>query len=261
MLTARFRTAALLSAVMILRGTLAAQAQDVVAYTSPTEPEVSYVNGQLRVHALGLTLAQVLARVAGAIGVKLDIPAGAGLEPMPVIELGPGPARDVLGSLLTESNLDFVIQGSAADSGRVQSVLLFVRDRRSAAAVAAEASARTPRSPYARVRPEETAPPENAAPALENAAPAPPENASADIPAVSTPSEGADAPQAARIPQPIQSSGLSGGSVEQLNGQRIAPMSPPVSLTQQNITQQLQQMYQQRMQMQPNAATSRLTAK
>jgi len=213
-------------------------------------PGISYVDGQLRINVLGATLAEVLSKVAAITGAKIDVPAEASQEHMPVVELGPGSARQILGALLSDSNFDYLIQGSAADSGAVQSVVLLAREKKSATAVAADASTRPARSPYARAaasRQEEPPPPESNAPP-------PPESPAAET-ASAAPSPEPDAATAPRLSPALQALQAQ-GATEQLNGLRIAPMTPPTTLTQQSIGQQLQQMYQQRMQMQPTAAAA-----
>src|SRR2546430_2687658 len=67
-----------------------------------------------------------------------------------------------------------------------------------------------------------------------------------DLPAASASTQ-PDAPARAPAIQP-DGSMLPGAQPEQLNGQRVAPMSPPSNLNPQSINQQLQQMYQQRVQ-------------
>src|SRR6516162_4796871 len=56
---------------------------------------ISYVDGQLRIDALDSTLRDVLTKVAALTGVKIEIPAGASSERLPVVKLGPGPARQI----------------------------------------------------------------------------------------------------------------------------------------------------------------------
>src|ERR1019366_7267878 len=65
--------------------------------------KISYVGGQLRIDAFDVTLADVLVKVSALTGVIIDLPAGAGNERMPVVELGPGTARQVLAELLSDS--------------------------------------------------------------------------------------------------------------------------------------------------------------
>src|ERR1035437_8714624 len=100
------------------------------AKPAATAQQISYVGGQLTINVLDSTLADVLAKVAALTGMKLDVPPGASAERMPVVELGPGPARQVLASLLDESTFDFVIQASATDPEKMQSVTLMTREKK-----------------------------------------------------------------------------------------------------------------------------------
>src|ERR1039457_6281954 len=97
----------------------------------PTVPaKISYVAGQLRIDAFDVTLADVLQKVAALTGVIIDLPAGARNERMPVVELGPGTARQVLAELLSDSTFDFFIQSPGADPDKLQSVLLIPREKK-----------------------------------------------------------------------------------------------------------------------------------
>jgi hypothetical protein len=200
------------------------------------------VGGQLKIDALNATLADVLTKVAALTGAIIDIPDGANGERMPVVELGPGPARQVLASLLSDSSFDYVIQASDTDPGRMQRVLLMPREKRDAASDARDAATRPSRSPYSRAQarpamPEEAPPPE-----------AQPEGAAAeaaplDLPA--TPAQPAPPPPAP--PDPSGQFPLL--QPDPSNPAKPGALAPPQSLSPQGISQQLQQMYQQRMQM------------
>jgi hypothetical protein len=192
--------------------------------------DVSYLDAQLSIHALNSTLASVLAKVTALTGAKIDLPAGAATERMPVVELGPGPVRRVLDELLRESSFDYVIQASDTDPGNIRSVLLLPRDNGGGTNEKVR-TASDGRSPYSRagapVQPEEApAPAENAVAEAANSQPPP---AQPDQPAP---------PAQAMERVPVQQPGTSAGA-----------MSPPQSLDSQSISQQLQQMYQQRVQM------------
>ena len=71
-------------------------------------PGISFAGGQLSIDALDATLADVLDKVAGLTGVKIDVPAEALKERMPVVKLGPGPPRQVLVSLLGDLNFEWM---------------------------------------------------------------------------------------------------------------------------------------------------------
>ncbi len=208
----------------------------------PAPPTISYKGGQLKIDAVGSTLADILTKVAALTGMKIDVPPAANTARMAVVQLGPGPAREVLASLLSDSNVDYLIQASDTDPAKVQSVLVMVREKKGAKAE--EVARAAVRSPFARrgmrqpSQQEETQPPEDSPQ---------PENVGVE-PSAATPTEpdAAEAPPAdpgpSRPPLPSQQPGL-------LNGAKIAPQQVPASLDSQAVTQTLQQMYQQRIQL------------
>lgn len=206
-------------------------------------PTISYVGGQLKIDGLDSTLADVLTRVAALTGVKIDVPAAANSTRMPIVKLGPGPAREVLASLLSDSNFDYLIQASDTDPARIQSVMVMPREKKGGKTNGTDVVARASRSPYARA----VAPPSESeeAPVPDSPVPAQPEAAAADVspvnpqPAPTQPDQSAPLPSA----EPGQA-----GQPGQLNGTRVAPQAPPQSMDPQTINQQLQQMYQQRIQ-------------
>ena len=243
----------------------AANAQDIQTESATPAPapekppearkEISYVDGQLKIDALNATLAEVLAKVAALTGVKIDLPEGATSEPMPVIDLGPGPAREILASLLRDSNFDYLILATDKDPEKIQSVVLMTRDKKGSGANGIEAVARPTRSPYSRAaapppRQDEPAPPDPPAPVQ-------PENAVAGVnspngptqPDASAPSPQPDSSTSSLSTQPDLSVPPPFGQPLQTNIPPTFPVPPPAVMNQQNINQQLQQMYQQRMQM------------
>jgi hypothetical protein len=108
--------------------------KDVPATTSVEAPQtglapgpavsVSYEHGMLRVHADKATLSQVLYEVHLRTGAEIAIPAGAELEKVSA-DLGPAPARDVLGELLNGSAYNFIFVG---DELALQRVILTRRE-------------------------------------------------------------------------------------------------------------------------------------
>jgi hypothetical protein len=211
--------------------------------------KVIYQDGQLTISGLHSGLAEVLTKVAAITGVKIDIPDGAAAERMPILELGPGPAREVLASLLSETNFDYLIQADG-NSGKLQSVLVVAREKGPAIN-----ERDVPRATYARTvappppAPEPPSVTDNPAPAQQAAQPA-----DASAPAA----QPSPAPPDPSIPAPStlvsqeQQPGM-------LNGLRIAPVPVPSSMDQQSINQQLQQMYQQRVQLQSQQPASQQT--
>jgi len=243
------------------------------APTSETTPagslKISYVSGQLRIDALDSTLRDVLTKVAALTGVKIEIPAGASSERLPVVKLGPGPARQILASLLSASSFDYLILASATDPDGIQNVILMPREKKGSGGnggtgadpVAMARLARTP-DPRVRVPPsrsDETPEPNSPAPAQpDNSAaqttPAQPVQSASSPPTQpdqSAPSPPTQPDQSAPSPptQPDQPA-LSRAALSNRSGLTSeGAMSPPSSMDPQSINQQLQQMYQQRMQM------------
>ena len=208
------------------------------AAESPARPavpaKITYVGGQLRIDALGSTLAEVLTQVATLTGAKIDVPAGAASERMPVVELGPGPARQILAELLSDSNFDYLIQASDVDPEKLQAVLLMPREKKT------DAPARASRGPYVAA----AAPPE--APVPDSPAPAPPEVPAPDASSLTPP---APAQPVQAIPVQPDLSGQPLLQPDSSNPAKPGALTPPATLTPQSINQQLQQMYQQRAQM------------
>jgi len=201
----------------------------------------------LRIDAVGSTLAEILAKVASATGMKIDVPAAANRERMPVVVAGPGPAFQIVASLLSDTDFDYVMQASDTDPEKLQYVLLLPREKKSSGGNGTDAAALPSSGRLAKaVTP--VAPPEDTQPAD---SPPPSENTIADAnlpnsqPAPAQP--GQDGP-----PPPEQHKSTTPplyGQPFQTNAAKVFPVPPPSVLSQQNISQQLQQMYQQRMQM------------
>jgi hypothetical protein len=86
----------------------------------PSKPAVTvtFENGMLRIHADKATLAQVLFEVQRQTQAEIAIPAGAEQEEV-AADLGPAPARDVLGSLLNGSPYNFIFVGNELSLERV----------------------------------------------------------------------------------------------------------------------------------------------
>jgi hypothetical protein len=93
---------------------------------APPKPNVvvSFANGMLRIHADKATLAQVLFEVQRQTQAEIAIPAGAEQEQV-AADLGPAPARDVLGSLLNGSPYNFIFIGNELN---LEKVILTRRD-------------------------------------------------------------------------------------------------------------------------------------
>jgi hypothetical protein len=101
-----------------------------------SEPIVTYRDGQLTIDAQNSTLAEVLKLVAQKSGAKIEVPPGSGLDRI-FEHAGPGPAQDVLVSLLNGSPYDFVIVSSPQTPNTPTQVLLTLRGAEPAPAPAA----------------------------------------------------------------------------------------------------------------------------
>jgi hypothetical protein len=222
-----------------------ASAQPALEKLPAVPPKITYLGGQLRIDAFGATLADVLTRVAALTGVIIDVPAGAKNERMPVVELGPGTARQVLASLLSDSTFDYLIQSSSTDPDKLQSVLLMPREKKGGGTAVADATGRPSRSTYAMA----AAQPEASAPA--SPVPAQPEIAAPEATALNSVPEAVQAdpstPPTSAVPD--ASVPLPSAQPDPSGLTRPGALAPPQTLSPQSINQQLQQMYQQRIQM------------
>jgi len=98
----------------------------------PAEPRALHVScegDQLTIVADNSTLSEVLAEVSAQTRADIDIPAGASGERLANVRLGPGPAREVLTSLLSWTTFDYVIQASDANPQGIKSVFLVARSK------------------------------------------------------------------------------------------------------------------------------------
>ena len=87
-----------------------------------TAPQVSYQEGMLSIAAQNSSLGDILREVHKRTGATIDIPPNA--NERVVTHLGPGPARDVLASLLNGSGFNYVMVGSTSDPTSVASIIL-----------------------------------------------------------------------------------------------------------------------------------------
>jgi hypothetical protein len=216
----------------------------------PKPPQVTYEGGQLTIIAENSQLSDILASLRACMGADIDLPASASGERI-WARFGPGPARKVLATLLSGTKLDYIIQASDTDPDGIRNVWLTPRTEGSALATARVGGPPPVRSLPPRLSdserrivrnrpPEETESPEpnvstDALPAVTLAAPTeatpantqPPSTSTTDaVPASETP--GSDPNKPAATPTPAT--------------------TPPANPTDQMI-QTLQNMYEQRKQM------------
>jgi hypothetical protein len=90
--------------------------------TPAVPPQVSYRDGHLTIVAQNSTLGDILRAVRKQTGASVEIPGNA--TERVVGRFGPGPARDVLASLLNGSHFNYVMLGSVNDPSKVEQVIL-----------------------------------------------------------------------------------------------------------------------------------------
>ncbi len=88
---------------------------------------VTYQNGQLTIEANNASLIDVLREVCKQIGAELDSQAVADERVFNV--LGPGPTREVLGALLSNSHLNYAMAESRYDPNALASVVVFPKTK------------------------------------------------------------------------------------------------------------------------------------
>ena len=200
--------------------------------------KVTYVDGQLTIIAENSLLSDILSALHTAMGAEIDLPASASNERI-WVRLGPGPARKVLGELLSGTDLNFVIQGSATDAEGIRSVLLTPHSE------AGPGISSEPQGRMANRQPTGG----NSTTAVEapTAVEVPrPEN---PVPAETTTASDPTPPDAGSPRLAPQSEAASVSSAAE---NTMAHPSPPSSMTSEEIRQQLLSMYQQRRQLQQN---------
>jgi hypothetical protein len=104
----------------------------------PGVPQVSWDGSQLTITADNATLADILVAIRARTGAEIDIPPHASRERI-AARLGPGPAREMIATLLSWTDYDYIIQASDTDPLGVQSVLLTPRSKSDAAVASAAA--------------------------------------------------------------------------------------------------------------------------
>jgi len=219
-------------------------------------PQVTYEAGQLTIVAENSKLSDVMSALRACTGADVDLPAGSSSERI-WARLGPGPARQILATLLGGTKLDYVIQASESDPDGIKNVWLTRRTEGPAIATArpvapparplpprlSDSERRVPvpnrnaaedRPPDDAVTPD-AAPPTDAAPAAPQTQPAPTDAA----PAGPTPAAGSPPPQ----PAPVADAAASPDTP-------ASGASKPPTDTAGQMIQTLQNMYEQRKQMQ-----------
>ena len=91
-----------------------------------TKVEIEIRNGKLTIVANNATLAEVLYEVHRKTGADIPIPSGAERDQV-TGNFGPGPAREVMASLLNGSRFNFILVASDSDPSQLRSVVLTAR--------------------------------------------------------------------------------------------------------------------------------------
>lgn len=112
---------------------IAPQPAPVVPPPGPPTPEqmpaipaqVTYQNNQLTILARNSTVGDILRAVHKQTGASVDAPPNAAQRV--VGQFGPGPARDVLASVLDASGFNYVLLGSATNPNALQNVIVTVK--------------------------------------------------------------------------------------------------------------------------------------
>jgi hypothetical protein len=90
--------------------------------------EVTFQGDELLIQAKDRALSEILDAVRAKTGASIDV-SGQGTSEHMTVKIGPGPARQVLSSLLGWTDFDYVIQGSEVDSLGIQSIMLFPKTK------------------------------------------------------------------------------------------------------------------------------------
>src|SRR5207302_10878126 len=94
----------------------------------PMAPQVIWAGEQLTIVTNNSALGAVLNAVREKTGAYIDIPAAASNDRI-AAQLGPGPAREVLSTLLGGTEFDYVIQASDDNPAGIQNIFLTKRGK------------------------------------------------------------------------------------------------------------------------------------
>lgn len=100
-----------------------------LAQEPASAPQVAFQSGELTISAPNSTLGDILKAVRTQTGATIELP---GSAPERVVgTFGPGPARDVLTSLLNGSHFNYLLLGSSADPNALDRVILMAKSNAS----------------------------------------------------------------------------------------------------------------------------------
>lgn len=103
-------------------GATAGVAPAAKAQAPSAQADVAYANGQLTIKGNGAPLIDVLRAACKKIGAELDAQA----QPTDPVSgtLGPGPAKDVLDTLLSDAHVNYVLGATAAEPNAITSIMI-----------------------------------------------------------------------------------------------------------------------------------------
>lgn len=90
--------------------------------------KVTYRGGLLTISAENVSLSDVLHEVSTKTGATIDFPNGSATEPV-FTNIGPGPVRDVLATLLNGTKFNYVMLGSENSSNTLEKIVLTQGDQ------------------------------------------------------------------------------------------------------------------------------------
>jgi len=113
-------------------GPAAAPAAEGAAPAAPPEPPkpkvtVAFQQGLLTIHSDRASLSEVLNEIHQQTGAEIDLPPGAGQEPV-FLDIGPATPKDALNALLDGSSYNFVLVGSSSNPNALERILLSGKD-------------------------------------------------------------------------------------------------------------------------------------
>jgi hypothetical protein len=222
--------------------------------TPITAPKVICNGNQLSIVADNSTLASIFSELHRCSGVKIDAPDAASTSTV-FDQLGPGPARQIIISLLNATGFNYVIGGSDTDPDKIGSILLISRGAEATPAFTDDRSLTVTRKAFLQMR--------------ENARPKPPserESAgaaeSADPAATAAATSPTETPEAAPPPPVASDSTQKTAETPQSSAGNsstppadAAPAASPKQPSDDPITN-MQQLFEQRRQMMQPPATA-----
>jgi hypothetical protein len=102
--------------------------------SSSSSPKITYLNGQLTIHAQDASLGDVLRAVSVKTGAVIEFPSDRAQEHL-FANAGPGPVREVLSSVLNGSHFNYVMLASPTNPNILQRMILTSSDEQGNQAV------------------------------------------------------------------------------------------------------------------------------